>query len=104
MLAILSADKGEVIKVFDVPIQLRKFGRSEGGLRWSKDGKAINYVVTENGVSNIWSQAIDDSSRKKLTNFTSDQIFYFDYSHDGKQLALARGSWNSDVVLLSGFR
>jgi len=31
-------------------------------------------------------------------------IFAFDWSRDGKQLALTRGSENSDVILISNFR
>jgi len=35
-----------------------------------------------------------------LSNFKSDLIFWFDWSRDGKQLALSRGTVNSDVVLI----
>jgi hypothetical protein len=41
---------------------------------------------------------------KELTEFTSGQIFAFTFSRDGKQIALARGSITSDVVLITGFR
>jgi hypothetical protein len=36
-----------------------------------------------------------------LTNFTSDQIFGFGWSTDGKRLAIARGTVTNDVVLVS---
>jgi hypothetical protein len=39
-----------------------------------------------------------------LTNFTSDRIFWFDISRDGKQIALSRGTQTSDVVLISNFK
>ena len=47
---------------------------------------------------------VDGGPPKQLTNFTSDQIFGFDISRDGKQLALARGTQASDVVLISDFK
>ncbi len=41
---------------------------------------------------------------KQFTKFTSGRIFDFDWSADGKQLLLARGETNSDIVLLSHLR
>jgi TolB protein len=72
--------------------------------RWTPDGQAVAYARTLGGVSNIWSQPLDGSPPKQLTNFKSDRIFNFAWSRDGKQLALARGVANSDVVLISNFR
>jgi hypothetical protein len=56
------------------------------------------------GVSNIWIQPLDDNSPKQLTDFKSDRIFSFDWSRDGKWLALARGPEQRDVVLISDLR
>jgi Tol biopolymer transport system component len=67
---------------------------------WSSDGRALTYVQSRAGVSNIWSQPIDGSPPKQLTNFTSHRIFRHDWSRHGKRLALARGSWTSDAVLI----
>lgn len=70
-------------------------------MRWMPDGKSISFVATSTGVSNIWRQPLDGGAAQQLTNFTSDQIFWFDWSRDGKQLACSRGSVTSDVVLIS---
>ena len=67
-------------------------------------GEAIDYVLTRNGVSNIWRQNLAGGTPKQITNFESGQIFDFDWSRDGKQLALTRGSESSDVILISNFR
>jgi hypothetical protein len=40
-----------------------------------------------------------ESSRRRLTNFSSGQIFDLDWSADGKRLLLCRGEVSSDVVL-----
>jgi Tol biopolymer transport system component len=55
-------------------------------------------------VSNIWSQPLNGGKPVQLTNFTTGRIFNFDWSRDGKWLALARGSMTNDVVLISDLR
>jgi hypothetical protein len=39
-----------------------------------------------------------------LTDFKEGRIYEFAWSHNGKQLALPRGTENRDVVLVSGIR
>jgi Tol biopolymer transport system component len=73
-------------------------------IRWAPDGKALDYHLTRAGASNIWRQALAGGPPKQITNFKSDRIFSFDWSRDGKQLALARGSTSSDVILISNFQ
>lgn len=72
--------------------------------RWAPTGDAIEYGLTRNGVSNIWQQKLKGGPPKQITNFTSGLIFYFDWSLDGRQMALARGSQSSDVILINNFR
>jgi eukaryotic-like serine/threonine-protein kinase len=69
---------------------------------WTPDGRALAYL--DENSSNIISRTIDGGPPKQLTNFTSDRIFSFDWSRDGKQLALARGTLTYDVVLISDFK
>jgi serine/threonine protein kinase len=78
-----------------------KFSRSVG---WSPDGKAIVYEKDENNVSNLWSIPLDGSKERQLTNWPSEQIFWFAWSRDGKQLAVARGHVSSDLLLIKDFR
>jgi len=68
------------------------------------DGKAVAYTIVENGVGNVWVQPLDGSPGHRLTNFTSDQIRTFQFSPDGKSLAVARFHVVSDVVLLRDTR
>jgi serine/threonine protein kinase/Tol biopolymer transport system component len=96
-LAILPSEGGQPIKTFALP--------NGGGIfRWSTDGRALVYSVTQKGVSNLWEQPIDGSPLKQLTNFASEHIFQFNFSKDGKQLVLARGTRTNDVVLISNFK
>ena len=72
-------------------------------LQWTRDGRAIYYIALNNGVSNIWRQPVDGSPPGQVTQFTTGRSFNFSYSADGKQLALSRGSLDSDVVLIKDF-
>ncbi len=69
-------------------------------IAFTPDGKAVAYTIVENGVGNIWAQPIDGSAGHRLTNFTSDRIRTFQFSPDGKTLAVIRLHIVSDVVLL----
>jgi Tol biopolymer transport system component/serine/threonine protein kinase len=71
---------------------------------WSPDSKALLYVDNRNGVSNLMSQTLDGRPPKQITNFTEGTIFNFAWSADGKQLFLARGAINSDVVLINNVK
>jgi Tol biopolymer transport system component/DNA-binding winged helix-turn-helix (wHTH) protein len=71
---------------------------------WAKDGNALTYALEENNsVGNLWQQSLNGTAPNKLTNYSSEEVFYFDFSPDGSQLAIIRGSWNHDIVLLKGF-
>jgi serine/threonine protein kinase len=99
--AIIPFAGGDPVKVLDLP---RPSFTGPAGLRWTPDGRALTYIDTINGVSNIWSLPLDGGQPVQLTDFKTDQIFWFDFSRDGKQLALSRGTQTSDVVLIRDFR
>ena len=69
-------------------------------VRFSRDGKAVVYPTRENGIDNLWQQPLDGSKGKQITGFTSEHIYDFHWSFDGKQLAIVRGHTDSDVVLI----
>ena len=97
--AIISFAGGELVRLLDVPRSVT----GPAGLRWTPDGRALTFIDTTGGVSNIWSLPLDGSPPKQLTDFKTDQIFWFDFSRDG-QLALSRGKQTSDVILIRDFR
>ena len=59
-------------------------------IAFTPDGKAVAYNIVENGVGNVWAQPLDGSAGHRLTNFTSDRIRTFQFSPDGKTLAVTR--------------
>jgi serine/threonine protein kinase len=98
--AIIPFAGGEPIKLLDIPQSVN----GSAGLRWTPDGRALTYIDTINGVSNIWSLPFDGGPPKQLTDFKTDRIFWFDFSRDGKQLAMSRGIQTRDVILIRDFR
>ncbi|MCI0662673.1 MAG: winged helix-turn-helix domain-containing protein [Acidobacteria bacterium] len=97
--AIFPFEGGEPIKVFD-----QMPAPAWGLLRWTPDGRALTYIVTKDGVSNIWLQPVDGGRPKQLTHFNEDQIFRLAWSHDGKNLAYDRGVTIKNIIHLSDFR
>jgi Tol biopolymer transport system component len=97
--ALIPADGGGPVKVLDVSPTV--FVR--GGLHWTADGRALNYVDNRGGVSNIWSQPVDGGAPKRLTDFTSEKIFRIAWSRDGKRLVFERGTDINDTTLIGDF-
>jgi DNA-binding winged helix-turn-helix (wHTH) protein/Tol biopolymer transport system component len=74
------------------------------GARWSPQGNGLQYMLTQNGVTNIWEQPLTGGSPKQITKFTSGQIFDFNWTADARQLLLTRGETTSDVILLTNIQ
>jgi eukaryotic-like serine/threonine-protein kinase len=93
-ISLVNFETGQVLRV------LQYDSRHSGQLRFSPDGKAIVYPIRENGTDNLWLQPLDDSPARLLTRFTSLRIYSYQWSADGKRLALVRGDAPSDLVLI----
>jgi Tol biopolymer transport system component len=98
-LVLLSLEGGEEVKKFDAKFQPMTVV-SKAVLQWTPDGRAVNYLAMKDNVSNIWRQPIDGGNPQQVTDFKDGLIFGFAFSPDGSQLALSRGTINSDVVLI----
>ncbi|MGH9908502.1 MAG: protein kinase domain-containing protein [Pyrinomonadaceae bacterium] len=96
--ALIPFDGGPPARTLDLPKVI-----ASNIFRWTADGRGLIYIDSRDRVYNLWSQSLDSSPPKQLTDFSSDEIFKFDWSRDGKKLALARGHEGSDVVLISNF-
>ncbi len=96
-LAVIPSTGGTATQEFQVPGFL-------GTLRWSPDGKALHYVLTSNGASNIWEQSLSTLKPRKLTHFNSGEIFDFSWTADHEHLLMTLGQSKRDVILLSHLR
>jgi Tol biopolymer transport system component len=64
----------------------------------------VQYLLTRNGATNVWEQALSGGEPRQVTRFTSGLMFDFAWSPDGKKLFLAKGNQSADVILVSNFR
>ncbi len=94
-LVVLDLATGQLVQSFDSDVT-----SAFNHIRFTRDGKAILFVKHDGAGDSIWSQARDNTPARLLATFKSDQIVDFRPSLDGKQLAVARSTPDSDVVLL----
>lgn len=99
--AIIRSEGGEPLKRLSVPASPVGDRRT---LRWSPTGDALTYVDTRMGVSNVWALPTNGGAPGRLTSFQSELIFDFDWSPDGRSLALSRGHFTRDVVIINDLR
>jgi Tol biopolymer transport system component len=99
-IALSSFESGSLLKRFEVGA----LSLNNASLKWTLDGKALLYSASSKGVANIWSQPIDGSPPRRVTDFKADGIFRFDISNDGKTLVSSRGGWKHDIVLIKNLR
>lgn len=97
-IALIPWEGGEPVQILKIPF----FARPT--VRWHPDGNSLSYLTTQDESSNIWLWPLSDKSSTKFTQFNSDRIFAYAWSHDGRYLACARGKANRDVVIVTGFK
>jgi Tol biopolymer transport system component len=93
-ISLASLESGATLRIFEYD------PRHRGVLRFSPDGKGIVYPIREKGVDNLWLQPLDGGPGRQFTNFTALKIYSYQWSPDGKSLALVRGDSPSDLVLI----
>jgi len=96
---IIAVDGGPWVKELQLP-----FPDTRVTPKFSSDGRGVIYMDLQSGASNLWFKPLDDGKPSQLTHFASERIWGFDWSHDGKNLVVARGLTSSDVVLIKNFR
>ncbi|MEW6210018.1 MAG: hypothetical protein AB1631_16750, partial [Acidobacteriota bacterium] len=97
-ITIISVEDGQLIKSLDDAEMVHL-----SSLRWTPDSRALTYIRTQQGVSNIWLHPLDGAARQ-LTEFKSDRLFRYAWSADRKRLAFERGSDINDIVLINNVR
>ncbi len=97
-LALISFAGGEPLKTIDLPRSVQPFA-----FAWMPDGRSVAYLDNASGILNVWSQPLDGSSPKQLTNFKSEFLTSFAISRDGR-IAAYRWSATRDIVLIKDYR
>ena len=99
-LAIVSADGGDPLKTFKIPPGTDV----ESGLNWTPDDHGIVFTVQAGESRNLWLQPIDSGEAKQITNLENPSVVNADYSRDGKRIALVRGDFVSNAIMITDFR
>jgi serine/threonine protein kinase len=101
-LVLLSLDSSQPTRFleFERPLSQSLVSLGDAPISFASDGRAVVYPVRYGDTDNLWLQHLDGSPGKPLTDFKSELIRDFDWSFDGKQLAVIRGHRDSDVVIV----
>lgn len=89
---------GEPKYLFDMPSD------AERELVMRPNSSDISYIVTEDGVSNIYVRSLSGGPQRKFTNFNEHFIAQFAWTGDGESLVISRGDVRSDVVIITDER
>ena len=93
-LMIMPFEGGQPLKRLPLPLlQIR--------IQWTPDGKAVVYDTERNLIQSLIKQPLDGSPPEDILTFEEDELYDFSYSADGNHLALIRGIWQHDIVLIS---
>jgi Tol biopolymer transport system component len=104
-LAVVAAEGGPPTQVVDMPKDL-DFTFAPTGLGWTPDGHSVIFPVKQKGVTNLWIQPLGAPQGKpapprQWTHFSTNSVRRYAISPDGKQVALARDSSTTDLVLIT---
>jgi hypothetical protein len=67
------------------------------------DGKRIAFGDNIKDLANLFAQPVKGGPVEQLTRFQEVMgVWEFQWTHDGKRLAIARGGTRGDVVLFKG--
>jgi eukaryotic-like serine/threonine-protein kinase len=106
--AIVDAQSGDIRVTYDEPSGMSLGTTGGSPLSWTRDGRAVLLIETQNGVSSLWAQPVGapgapQASPKQVMIFGSGLIWSYAVSPDAKQIVVSRGGPITDAVLLSHF-
>jgi TolB protein len=97
-LAMIPFEGGDPVRTINLPLSVQPLT-----FAWMPDGRSIAYLDNSSGILNVWSQPVDGSAPKQLTNFKSEFVSSFALARDGR-IAAYRFSATRDIVLIKDFR
>jgi len=101
-IALIPLDFNQPVRFLDFEKPLAEYAPFFGDnpIVFRHDGTGVVYAYRTGQADNLWLQHLDGTPGRQLTDFQSEFIRDFDYSADGKQVAIIRGHRESDVVLI----
>src|SRR5208283_3606734 len=76
------SNDGSLVKSFEAPPGVYELEC----LRWSPEDTALQYILSRDGVANIWQQRLAGGPPQQITKFTSGLIFHFNRAKSDKRL------------------
>jgi sugar lactone lactonase YvrE len=73
-----------------------------GGVWWSRDGRALYYTNADR--MNVWRQPLSGEAATAVTGLADGMISRGDLSSDGRSLLAVRANPLRDAFLITGFR
>jgi Tol biopolymer transport system component len=99
-IAVVGINGGKPSFTFPTPMSVSY----TAGIRWSRDGGELTYVISGKDGDNIWAQPFSSGAPHQLTHFHGETLFRFDWSQDGRQLVFSRGVQTRDVIAVQDSR
>jgi len=84
------------------PIKTLEFFGWISRIQWMNDGTAVMYAGERGGRRAMLRQSLNGDLSEEPLSLDTDELFDFGYSVDGRSLAITRGGWLYDIVLISG--
>jgi Tol biopolymer transport system component/DNA-binding winged helix-turn-helix (wHTH) protein len=99
-LLILTVENGRPVKTIDIT----EWKPSGFRMQWTPDGKNLIYATQRRGERAIIKQPLGDGPVQKTLSLNEDDLFDFGYSPDGQKIAVTRGHWQHDIVLIKDLK
>jgi len=99
-LELMSIDTGQVLNT--VPIEGERVETFK--ISWSPDAKTVTYTFANGEQAYLWQLNLNDRRPRFVANLGTEQIEDLATAPDGSGLALVRGKWIHDAVLIQGLK
>jgi Tol biopolymer transport system component len=96
VLALMASSGGSATRRYALPAGVDTLVQP----RWTPDGAGVAYAAYKGGSANIFVQPVSGGSPVQLTHLLATRIFAFDWSFDGRRLAVSAGEEPNDMVLI----
>ena len=100
MVAVLSVESRRVLNTFSL------VGEKSAPIKiaWAADSQSLNYIAMNGAKAFLWRQALNNEKPHLIADLGDELIEDFALSPDGRELAVVRGKWIHDAVLIEGLK